>query len=110
MVIVNMRRCAVRNCPVGAQCTPEMQSLFVESVQIAHDLFQTTCDPSMVTHIRPPRWRPTQGDTIWATRVFPDNLMARLRDHRREGLPVLHARITLTCALHLMIEIRDIAD
>eukprot|EP00959_Pyramimonas_sp_CCMP1952_P131693 2753542-Pyramimonas_sp.AAC.1 len=36
--------------------------------------------------------------------------MARLRDHRRGGVVVLPARITLTCALHLMIEIRDIAD
>eukprot|EP00959_Pyramimonas_sp_CCMP1952_P406302 8515366-Pyramimonas_sp.AAC.1 len=30
---------------MAAQHTPQMQSLFVESVQIAHDLFQTTRDP-----------------------------------------------------------------
>eukprot|EP00959_Pyramimonas_sp_CCMP1952_P132019 2760282-Pyramimonas_sp.AAC.1 len=30
---------------MAAQYTPKMQSLFVEAVQIAHDLFQVTRDP-----------------------------------------------------------------
>eukprot|EP00959_Pyramimonas_sp_CCMP1952_P300816 6292664-Pyramimonas_sp.AAC.1 len=64
----------------------------------------------MVTHIRLPRWRPTQGDAIWTIRVFPNNLTARLRDRRREGSAVLPARTTRTCILHRMIGIRDIAD
>eukprot|EP00959_Pyramimonas_sp_CCMP1952_P217746 4553936-Pyramimonas_sp.AAC.1 len=64
----------------------------------------------MATRIRPPHWSPTQGDAIWTTRVFPDNRMARLRDHRREGLAVLLARIKLTCVLPLTTEIRDSAD
>eukprot|EP00959_Pyramimonas_sp_CCMP1952_P055183 1153553-Pyramimonas_sp.AAC.1 len=29
---------------MAAQCTPKMQSLFVEAVQIAHELFQVTRD------------------------------------------------------------------
>eukprot|EP00959_Pyramimonas_sp_CCMP1952_P412039 8634360-Pyramimonas_sp.AAC.1 len=61
----------------------------------------------MATRIRPPRWSLTPGDTIWMTRVPLDNLMARLRDHHREGSGVLRARTTLTCILPLMIDIRD---
>eukprot|EP00959_Pyramimonas_sp_CCMP1952_P156496 3272953-Pyramimonas_sp.AAC.1 len=62
----------------------------------------------MATRIRPPYWSPTQGGAIRTARVFPDNLMARLRDHR-EGSVVLLARTSLTCILPLMIEIRDTA-
>eukprot|EP00959_Pyramimonas_sp_CCMP1952_P182566 3817999-Pyramimonas_sp.AAC.1 len=87
-----------------------MQPLFVEAVQIAHDLFQVTRDPFHGDrdpfHGYPPRWSPPQGDATWMARVSLDNLMARLRDHHRGGSVVLHARITLTCILPLMIEIQ----
>eukprot|EP00959_Pyramimonas_sp_CCMP1952_P282335 5901104-Pyramimonas_sp.AAC.1 len=43
------------------------------------------------------------------TRAPLDNLIARLRDHHREGSGVPHARKTLTCILPLVIDIRDIA-
>eukprot|EP00959_Pyramimonas_sp_CCMP1952_P383590 8038652-Pyramimonas_sp.AAC.1 len=62
----------------------------------------------MATRIRPPCWSLTEGVAIWMTRVFPDNLMARLRDHRQEGSVVLLARTMLTCTIPL-IETRDTA-
>eukprot|EP00959_Pyramimonas_sp_CCMP1952_P146634 3069260-Pyramimonas_sp.AAC.1 len=34
-----------KELPMTAQYTPNLQSLFVEAVQIAHDLFQETRDP-----------------------------------------------------------------
>eukprot|EP00959_Pyramimonas_sp_CCMP1952_P075434 1576508-Pyramimonas_sp.AAC.1 len=72
-----------------------MQSLFVEAVQIAHDLFQTTRGPSLGHPCSSTvLGRPTHGGAIWTIRVFPDYRMARLRDHRREGLAALPARIT----------------
>eukprot|EP00959_Pyramimonas_sp_CCMP1952_P430108 9008364-Pyramimonas_sp.AAC.1 len=64
---------------------------------------------STAARIRPPCRSLTQGDTIWVTRVSFDNLMARLRDHHREGSVVLLARATLTGTLPLMIGIRDTA-
>eukprot|EP00959_Pyramimonas_sp_CCMP1952_P234996 4910414-Pyramimonas_sp.AAC.1 len=44
LAIINMPRCAIKND--AAQYAAKMRSLFVDAVQIAHDLFLVSRDPS----------------------------------------------------------------